>query len=485
MPLRPYQIDGLNAIIGHLRQKQHPLYVLPTGGGKGTMIAEFLSLCRKHNKRAAFLVHRKELVEDIYERTTKASTPCGIVMAGHAMNRHEPIQICSKDSLVRRLDQLPPPDVVVVDEAHLSLAQTYRTIFDAWSSTLRVGFTATPWRMDGKGLIANFSHMELGPSISDLIGMGWLVKPRYFAHAFALNVALKGGDYDVGALGKRMSKGDIVASGVAAIKNLPRTMQGIAFAATVEQSMLFCEALNKAGISAAHLDGTALKHEREETIRRFKQGAFQVLCNCELFTTGFDVPQVGFVSLLRPTKSLSLALQMIGRGMRPAPGKDELIVLDHAMLHADHGLATDPREWSLEGLSAAQKKEQAKPKERLISFRDEEGTLHEAKELPKDGKVYDVVEIKEAPRKRSSSPQDKALREYYNARKRSASPKSALFALAKKIKNDSQLRSTPPSDIMSPYLANLISKDGWAGASSPEQAASLLKWCIEKTLTKS
>lgn len=213
-----------------------------------------------------------------------------------------------------------------------------------------IGFTATPCRQTGAGLGHLFDHLVMVATIEELTKEGYLVPIRYYAPSEPdlTGVKITAGDYNEKQLGEAMDKPKLVGDIVEHWARLSEGRQTVVFTTTVAHSVSVCEAFRAVGIPAEHVDGHTAKDERKEILSRFKNGDTRVLCNCAVFTEGVDIPDISCVVMARPTKSLALYLQCIGRGMRPANGKTDMILIDHAGACYEHGPAHEITEWTLD-----------------------------------------------------------------------------------------------------------------------------------------
>ena len=267
---------------------------------------------------------------------------------------------------IERIEAGPKVDVfdLTVDEAHNFFAngvlvhnchhigaQSWDDLFYRFPRAKILGLSATPWRLDGQGLGRWFDDMIVGPTVAELIEAGALSPYRLFAPSAPdlSGVGVTGGDYQRGALSKAMDRPQIVGDAIGHYSRLCAGKRAVVFAAGVENSKHIVAQFNASGIRAEHVDGSMSADERDGAVNRFKAGETLILSNADLFGEGFDVPAIEAAILLRPTKSLSLYLQQVGRALRPFEGKTEAIILDHAGNSAQpgFGLPDDDREWSL------------------------------------------------------------------------------------------------------------------------------------------
>lgn len=357
LTLRPFQEDLIAGLRGSLRHHQSVLLQLATGGGKTVCAAAMTRNARAHNKRVWFICHRDFLLDQTGMTFERLDLHPSYIAAGRPFVPGAELQVCSIDTLKNRLEHLIPPDLIIWDEAHHVAAGGWARV-RAWAGKAKnVGLSATPVRLDGKGLRFAFSDMVCGPPMSWLMEQGYLSSYSYFAPSKPDLSALKtvAGDYSTDQLDDLMDKPAIIGDAVEHYARHSAGKRAVYFCVSIKHSIKVTEAFNAAGIKAMHLDGTSPSHERRAVARAFADGQVQVLTNVGLFGEGYDLSAqagrdvtVETVGLMRPTKSLSLFLQMVGRAFRP---KDyPAIVLDHGGCVEQHGLPDDDREWSLDGI---------------------------------------------------------------------------------------------------------------------------------------
>jgi DNA repair protein RadD len=336
------------------------IIVAPTGSGKTVIIAEIVKRAVAASKRVVFLAHRDELLTQASDKLKAFGVVAGIIKSGRDRDQRPQalVQICGIQTLHARAIraqsmELPPAEIVIIDEAHHCRAMTYQAILEAYPNAIVIGLTATPCRGDGRGLGNVFETMIEAPQISELIKMNppCLVPVRIFAPAppdlRGVPVATTG-DYVLGQLESRMDTDQLVGDFVEHWKKYAQDRRTIVFAVGVAHSVHLRDELIKEGIRAEHIDGKTPQDEREAIIARFTSGETAVICNVGVFTEGFDSPDVGCIALVRPTRSLGLFRQMIGRGLRPAEGKSDVIILDHAGGVSRHGRPDDDITWTLD-----------------------------------------------------------------------------------------------------------------------------------------
>jgi DNA repair protein RadD len=353
LTLRPYQATLIertraNFLVG----KRSQLLVLPTGGGKTVCFSYMAGRAVEKNLRVWILAHRVELLDQISKTLRQFGVPHGVVAPGYLGDRRQPVQVASVFTLARRLDRYDAPDLIIVDEAHHAITEsTWGRVITAFPNAKLLGVTATPIRLSGEGLGDLFQSMVVGPTMRDLIEQGALSPYRLFAPA---GVDLSGvhsrmGDFVRGELAAAVDKPKITGSAVEHYKKLAAGRRAVAFCVSVEHAVHVAEQFRAAGISAQAIDGGMDRGLRASVLAEFSAGRIQVLASCDLISEGFDVPAIEAAILLRPTQSLGLYLQQVGRALRTFPGKDEAIILDHAGNVKRHGLPDEERVWSLEG----------------------------------------------------------------------------------------------------------------------------------------
>lgn len=351
--LRPYQEDQYAQARALIKEGvRNVLIQSPTGSGKTVLVAQMLKTCAERGYSAFFNVHRRELVkQSVLTLNESAGLDCGIVAAGFPGNRHQRVQVCSIQTLGRRKHLLGKPHLIIWDEAHHCAAASWDALHKEYPDAVHIGLSATPERLDGTGLKKYFHRIVIGPSVRTLIEQGFLSSYRLFAPTppDLDGVHTVAGDYNKKELAAAMRRSSVTGDVISHYRKYADGKRMVVFAWSIEASLEIAAKFNAAGIKAAHLDGETDNATRDMEMERFQRGENLILCNVDLFSEGVDVPAIEAVALLRPTKSLALYLQQVGRALRPAPGKDYAVVLDHAGNCRRHGLPDDEREWSLEG----------------------------------------------------------------------------------------------------------------------------------------
>lgn len=421
MHLRDYQQQAVDNIRGTFaRGTRRVLYVAPTGSGKTVLFAYIARHAAARQRRVCVLVHRREL---LLQTCAKLEHAHGCIAPGYHRSQ-ELIQVATVQTLVRRLDQYEF-DLLVVDEAHHALAKTYLQVINASPRARVLGVTATPSRLDGKGLGDLFDELLTGPSVQELTDAGYLAPAVVYAPSTidTSNVRTVAGDWQKSQLSVAADRPTITGCAIEHYRRLADGVPAIAFCVSVAHAQHVAAQFRAAGYTARCVDGNTPQADRDGAIAGLARGTLDVLTSCEIISEGVDVPVVGCGILLRPTKSTALALQQMGRILRPAPGKREAVILDHAGNCLRHGLPEEDREWTLEaGYKQRRGESDGGPSVRQCTrcyF------VHRAApQCPQCGHVYPVqsreVEQQDGELQRLNPEQVRARREVGRARDRAA-----------------------------------------------------------------
>ena len=359
MTLRPYQNQLANDIRAAFGSgANRPLAVSPTGSGKTVLFSYITSQVLKRGSRVIIVAHRREILDQISATLKRVGVPHGFIQAGKSAST-QPAMVASIQTLARRLDTVPAPDLVIIDEAHHSVSKSYVQMFAAWPTAKFIGVTATPERLDGKGLGAMFDRMVMGPSVQWLIDNGFLAQPVYYAPREVVDLSqvhTVAGDFDRSEAEEIVDTPRITGDAVTHYVRFCNRQRAVAFCISVAHAQHVADIFNSCGIPAASIDGTLDPEVRKQRVEDLTAGKILVLTSCELISEGFDLPAVNAAILLRPTHSLSMHLQQVGRALRPYPGKTNAIILDHVGNCLRHGLAEQERDWDLSGREKRLKK---------------------------------------------------------------------------------------------------------------------------------
>lgn len=349
--LRPYQADLIEQTRAQLRAGCRSVLIqAPTGAGKTALMATMLHGAASKGKRCWFIVHRRELVGQAGRAFDQVGVDYSYVAAGFRCNPRATVHVCSIQTLTHRMNLLLDPDLIVWDECHHVAAKGWAAIHKRYSRAVHIGLSATPERLDGAGLSDHFETMVQGPSTRWLIDNGYLAPFKYYAPAAAATASMKirAGDFAREELQAAMDTSSITGDALGHYLRIARGRRAVAFCVSREHSKHVTAQFNAAGIPAAHVDGETPSAERDETIARFARGELLCLCNVDLFGEGFDLPSLEVAILLRPTQSLALYLQQVGRALRPHPDKEHAVILDHAGNIGRFGMPDEERDWKLD-----------------------------------------------------------------------------------------------------------------------------------------
>ncbi len=369
--LRDYQSACVQDLrLAYAHGSVAPLLVLPTGGGKTVVFTYMTTRAAEKGKRVLLLGHRRELIGQMSAALKRWDCPHGVITPDSKIN-NAPVQVGMVQTIANRINLDKKGryrfDLVIIDEAHHATKNsTWGRVLQHNARAKLLGVSATPCRLDGKGLGTHadgfFDRMVIGPTMSELIDMGNLVRPVVYAPAQSIDlsgVKKSRGDFAICALAGAVDRAPITGNAIAEYQKFADRRSAIAFTVTVEHAEHVVEQFKAAGYQAAVLTGSTPDKERAQMIRDLGNGQLHVLASCNVVSEGTDIPSVFAAILLRPTESYSLAMQQIGRALRPSAGKDRAIILDHADNVRRHGLPTDEVEWSLDGLKRKKGKAKA------------------------------------------------------------------------------------------------------------------------------
>jgi superfamily II DNA or RNA helicase len=345
--LRPYQTQAIEAIEARYTEgDRSTLLVLPTGTGKTVVFAELARRYVRRGHRALVLAHRGELLDQAFAKLAEVGVRASIEQGQRIASQRSEVVVASVQTLRGdRLAKYAPDefDFVVVDEAHHAAAASYKAILDRFSSAHILGVTATPDRADGRALRGVFASVAFKYEMRRAIADGFLapIRARRVRVTDVDLSAIKAhhGDLDQGELSTILRDEKALQGVVGPLIHLAGRRKTVVFGVDVAHAHAIADRLNshRQGCAIA-LDGTASDVERRAITSLFRQGAFQYLVNCALFTEGFDEPSIECVALARPTLSRGLYTQMLGRGTRLSPGKADCLVLDFVGNSSRHTL---------------------------------------------------------------------------------------------------------------------------------------------------
>lgn len=353
--LRDYQLKIVTDIITNYSRVKGQVIVLPTGAGKSLLGGYLMKNKADYGQQSIWFVDRRKLVKQTVDAFNQdLDLECGVIMHGERLNKQALAHIASTQSFKSWLKKDNTfihslnPTLIICDECHLRTGFQYE-IKKQFPNANIIGLTATPIT-SGEYYLGEVYNKLLAPiSMSELIEQKFLVPANYYAPTLPdLNdIKLSNGDYDPHQLGERMSKPKIVGDIIEHWLKHADSRPSVAFCASIAQSRYLASEFNKRGVKAAHMDCYDDEGVRESILAQSKSGDVQVICNVALLSYGWDAPHISCMILARPTKSEALYLQMLGRGLRTANGKSDLLVLDHAGATYEHGFAEQARKWDL------------------------------------------------------------------------------------------------------------------------------------------
>ena len=361
--LRDYQLENKLKIYEHLEVHQSVMLQMPTGTGKTRLFASIvkdihnLSIKEKKAYKVLILAHRNELIKQISENVgVQYGIAHGKIMSKNWEEDYYPTQVASVQTLIRRLDKWGDKkfDFIIIDEAHHALAPTYVKICNEFPEAKILGVTATPYRMSKLSFRSMFDELIVSASISEFIKKGYLseyeyysIKPSSKIQKLVDNISEFDfdGDYAEKALSNSFDKDKIRANLLDTYFKYADGKKGIIYTINKRHNEHVCNLFIDAGIIAKAIDSDTNHEERNRIVKDFKNGNIQILCNVNIFSEGFDCPDVEFIQLARPTKSLSMYLQQVGRGFRIHEDKEKVIFLDNVGLFNRFGLPSANRKW--------------------------------------------------------------------------------------------------------------------------------------------
>jgi superfamily II DNA or RNA helicase len=352
--LRDYQSEAIDAVFAAWNDgMQRPAIVLPTGAGKTVVFSHLVkqffgrqskretALSEGGASRVIILVHRDELADQAIAKLRSVAPGLNVGKVKADANQvYADVMVCSVQTLAvkRRLDDVlrqethSPVGLIITDECHHAAAESYKKVYAAFPDALQLGVTATMARGDGVGLGSTWEEVVFSRSLL------WMISKGYLSDVKAVRVDIDGldmgavrasrGDYQAGALGEAMEAAGADKVIARAYKQHAADRQGVVFTPTVETAHSTAAALGDAGITSTVISGETPPADRRLMFDDFRTGRTQVLVNCMVLTEGFDAPWASCAVIARPTQSNPLYIQMVGRVLRPYPGKTEALVLD-------------------------------------------------------------------------------------------------------------------------------------------------------------
>ena len=357
--LRPYQQHLKEEIFEGWQFYYQLMLQLPTGTGKTVLFSSIIKdLAAVPNTKILIVAHRKELVEQISTWLDRFQVEHGVIISGRKRNLDNSIQVASIQTYTNKANQALmdsfSPDFIIIDEAHHTVAQTYQSLWSKYPKAWKLGVTATPYRLSHDSFRSLYSCLITSPSMKDFISHGYLSDYVYMVDnpngdmskaIDDIKQKSNTGDYVISTLLKKLNVDKYVKYAVACYLRYAKDKKGIVYAISVEHGKNLCNAYESVGVSAEFIDSTTPRKEREEIVDRFRQGETRIMVNCNIFSEGFDCPDIEFIQMTRPTYSLSMYMQQVGRGLRPMRDGSKCIILDNAGMFKKFGLPSDSKPW--------------------------------------------------------------------------------------------------------------------------------------------
>lgn len=371
--LRPYQQNAKENIFDEWDECNHIMFQMPTGTGKTRLFTSIISdikawsVINSIDVKILIIAHRIELIEQISGSLDKYKISHGIIVGGKERSLGHQIQVASIQTIMHRtnfdLASSLNANFIIIDEAHHSTANSYKKLWQMYPNAKILGVTATPWRMNHLGFRSIYDRIIISQPIQTFINEGWLAPYCYFSineNSFVkqeindINEFDIDGDYKTSALERVMDKSKIRANLLNSYLKFAKGKKGIIYSISRKHSDHICEEYRKAGIRIVRIDSETPKDERNLYVQRFRDGLIDIIVNVDIFSEGFDCPDIEFIQLARPTRSLVKYLQQVGRGLRPIAGKGKCLILDNVGAHLEFGLPNSDRDWEEEFSGTAQ-----------------------------------------------------------------------------------------------------------------------------------
>lgn len=361
--LRPHQIDAKAKIFEAWTKYDSVMLQMPTGTGKTylftSLINDLLTNYKRLHKKINILVvaHRTELLDQISATLSRFGISHGFIQGAREQHLWKRVQVGSIMSLLTEKNYnnvcRQQFDYIIVDEAHHSLADSYVKLFALFPDAKKLGVTATPWRLNHESFLSLYQHLIISPQISWFINKGLLsdfdyisIKPNSEVQRLVDNSEVSAtGDFVCSDLENTFNNQHIRSKLYKSYEKFAKGRQGIVYAINKRHAAKVAELYCSHGVNAVAIDCDTPKDVRNDLIYSFKKGYIKVLVNVDIFTEGFDCPSVSFIQLARPTKSLALYIQQVGRGLRIVAGKEKTIILDNVGLYNYFGLPDADRKW--------------------------------------------------------------------------------------------------------------------------------------------
>ena len=391
--LYDYQEDMKGRIEGELRLHRSVMAQMPTGTGKTYLLTAVIDSFVSNNpmEKVWIVAHRRELVSQIDETVRKSHS----YFASNTSSLLSSVKAMSIQWLMRHYDEIEEePGMIVIDEAHHALAKTYKEMWERFPNAKFLGLTATPCRLNGKGFTDLFDVLVQSWSVPEFISKGRLatydfvsIKSDGVTQRLIDSLQKRGadGDYQNKEMDMLLNKKPSIERLYQSLEEFGKDRKGIVYAINISHAQKITKLYQEHGVKAIAIDSKTPAVERQQDIEAFKKGDIQVLVNVDIFSEGFDCPDVEFVQLARPTLSLAKYLQMVGRGLRVAKGKKNCVIIDNVGLYRVFGLPSQVWNWNamFEGkLKVGKRKETPKDREFfLMNEKQDDIQIHPDSEM--------------------------------------------------------------------------------------------------------
>ena len=388
--LRQHQIEAKKKIFESWDKYDSVMLQMPTGTGKTYLFTSLINDLLRHYKNIhkeiniLVVVHRTELLDQISSTLSRFGIAHGFIQGTREQHLWKRVQVGSIMSLLTEKNynnvSRQKFDYIIVDEAHHSLADTYIKLFKMFPEAKKLGVTATPWRLNHESFLSLYQHLIVSPQISWFINNGLLsdfdyvsIKPESEVQRLVNNSEVSStGDFLNSDLDNTFNNQRIRSKLYESYEKFAKGKQGIIYAINKRHAAKIAELYSSHGVDAVAIDCDTPKEVRHDLIHAFKEGSIQVLVNVDIFTEGFDCPSVSFIQLARPTKSLALYIQQVGRGLRIVEGKEKTIIIDNVGLYNYFGLPDANRMWQyhFNGHDDVEYKERDSYNSNIVEFKD-------------------------------------------------------------------------------------------------------------------
>lgn len=361
--LRPYQQKAKKEIFESWDEVDNVMFQMPTGTGKTRLFTSIIrdindySIQRREPVKILIIAHRTELIEQIGENLDKYHVGHNFMAGGMERKHKYPVYVASIQTITNAHNIKDAKKLkvqfIIIDEAHHALAASYKKLWEMYPDAKRLGVTATPWRMNHQSFTSLFNKLVLSMPIKDFIKQGYLAPYKYFSlkNDTSIQRTIDGieldsfGEYKESSMEEKMDIGSIRAQLLDSYLSLADGKKGIIYAINRIHAKHICNEYENAGYRAVCIDSKTPDTERKDLVKKFRKGQIDIIVNVDIFSEGFDCPDIEFIQLARPTRSLVKYLQQVGRGLRLTENKQHCIILDNVGMYSRFGLPDARRHW--------------------------------------------------------------------------------------------------------------------------------------------